>query len=466
MTPPAPRILVVDDEEKIRSIVSAILRDEGYDVRTAANGIEALNAAATCVPDLLLVDLQMPHMDGIETLSRFRERHPAALAIVLTAHGSIRSAVDAIKGGAYDYLTKPFDNEHLLLAVRRATELARVTAELDALKRTLDNRNSADAILGASAVMADLRDQIRRIARTDATVLIEGESGTGKELTARAIHGESARRGKPFRVVDCTSIPHQLFESSLFGHEKGAFTDAHERSVGSFEEAEGGTVFLDEIGELPHEAQAKLLRVLQEKEFTRVGGTAPVRVDVRIIAATNRPMEAAVRAGQFREDLYYRLHVLALRVPPLREHAEDIPLYVHAFVSKHRSTLASRVTGISDEALSVFAAQPWRGNIRELENAVQRALLSANSTTIETADVRVGGDGFVDPGMRQPGEEGLDGAVRAVVEQTERRMILETLRATGWNRTLAAQRLRVSRKTLFNKIQQYGIQEETGNSVP
>lgn len=450
----------MDDEEKIRTIVAAVLTDEGYDVRGASNGIEALEMAAQFHPHLLIVDLQMPRVDGIETIARFKERFPKTLAVILTAHGSIQSAVQAIKQGAYDYLTKPFDNDHMLLVVRRAIELSRLSAEVDDLRDRLQKSNGIDRIVGTSTIMDALRRQILQIAQTEATVLIEGESGTGKELTARAIHYESRRKNGPLVIVDCAAIPPSLIESEFFGHEKGAFTDAQMERAGRFQEADTGTVFLDEVGELPLEAQTKLLRILQEREFFRVGGNVSIKVDVRVIAATNKDLEAQVKAGKFREDLYYRLNVLKLCVPPLREHREDIPLYVDYFMKKYKDTFGTTVIEVSDEALDLLTAAEWRGNIRELENVVQRALMNARGKRIEISNIdfyeRKRATEF--PAYR-PGDS-LEAHVNSIVTDTERNIILQTLNQTHWNRTETAERLKISRKTLFNKMQQYGLDLE------
>ena len=454
------KILIVDDEEKIRSILTAILAGEGFETMTAGDGIEALDMAASFDPDVLIADLQMPRMDGIETIVRFKERSPRSAAIILTAHGSIQSAVQAIKQGAYDYLTKPFDNDQLLMVVRRASEYVHLSGELERLKKELQPQRGLAALLGEGEIMREVRAQIRKLADADATVLIEGESGTGKELAARAIHAESRRKAERFVVVDCAAIPDNLVESSFFGHEKGAFTDAHEQRIGAFEEADGGTVFLDEIGELPAGAQSKLLRILQEKEFSRVGSAKPIRVDVRVIAATNRDAQGLVDEGKFRGDLFYRLNVLRLRMPPLREHAEDIPAYAAHFISKYREIFRKKTTDISDEAISALRAHNWKGNIRELENALQRGLLSATGDRILESDLGFLANGSPRSTAGWDPSAGLEATVRMVSEQTEKQMILDMLRRTGWNRTETAQNLKVSRKTLFNKMQQYGLHDE------
>ncbi len=458
MTTPTPdqRVLVIDDEERIRTILQAILADEGYEVQAAQDGMEGLRLAAASKPAVVIVDLQMPKMDGLETLRKLRTSVPDAVPIILTAHGSIASAVEAIKQGAYDYLTKPFDNEQLLLVIRRAAERARLSREVQELRRQIGGVYSPDDLLGESVGMLDVKNRLARIAEADATVLLQGESGTGKELAARAIHNTGRRRNGPFIVIDCTAIPSSLIESTFFGHEKGAFTDARERRPGKFEEADGGTAFLDEIGELPHDAQAKLLRVLQEHEFTRVGGTTPVRVDVRVVAATNKDLAAEVHEGRFREDLYYRLNVLQLEMPPLRRHPEDIPALARHFLQRHRLLLGSKVTEISEEALRILASHPWPGNVRELENTIQRTMLLSHGTRIEAGDLKQ-----IDWARHEgSGGQGLEAQIRRVAADAERQLILNALQTTGWNRTAAAELLQVSRKTLFNKMQLYGIVEE------
>ncbi len=451
------KVLIVDDEERIRTILAAILRDEGYEVEAAKDGIEAIERVTSFKPHVMIVDLQMPRMDGIETIVRIRERFPKAISIILTAHGTIQSAVQAVKQGVYDYLTKPFDNEQMLLVIKRALEVYRLAEEVDQLKSELGKKYGLQSILGDSSVMQEVRQQIRRIAETDATILIEGESGTGKELAARATHYESKRRNNPFIIVDCGAIPSSLIESQFFGHEKGAFTDAREQRIGKFEEAHTGSIFLDEIGELPLDAQTKLLRVLQEREFTRIGGNAPIKVDVRIIAATNKNLEKQVTEGKFRDDLYYRLSVLKLRIPSLRDHTEDVSLYVRHLLEKHAETFGKKVAGISDDALDLLMHREWKGNVRELENVVQRAMLNANGPRIEAADLE-----FLEE--KAPGKmlaynpaNGLEAYVCSLTEHVERQVILQALQETDWNRTEAAEKLKISRKTLFNKMQQYGI---------
>ena len=465
------RILVVDDEDRIREILATILKDENYEVATACDGIEALNKIADFKPHVAIVDLQMPRMNGLETISQMMQIDRNIVPMILTAHGTIQSAVEATKHGVYDYLTKPFDNDQMLLVIRRALEHYQLAAEVNELRRELGRRHGVDSIVGDSFVLRSVRDEIRSIAETDASVLIEGESGTGKELVAHAVHYESPRKNGPFVIVDCGSIPTSIIESEFFGHEKGAFTDAREQRIGKFEEANSGSIFLDEISELAIDEQTKLLRVLQEKEFTRVGGRNIIKVDVRVIAATNRNLEALLKTGRFREDLYYRLNVLRIQIPPLRDHKEDIPLYAMHFIEKHRQTIRRNASGISPEAIRVLMANDWAGNIRELENTIQRAMLSTTGDRIEEADLAFLDKKNSSGPKKYDGKEGLDSYIRSLVAYSEKEIIINALEETDWNREDAAKKLKVSRKTLFNRMKQYGIGENQndgngGNRAP
>jgi DNA-binding NtrC family response regulator len=454
------RVLVVDDEERIRNILAAILMDESYEVATASDGIEALNKMADFVPQVAIVDLQMPRMNGLETIYQMMRLDKHIVPIILTAHGTIQSAVQATKHGVYDYLTKPFDNDQMLLVVRRALEHHRLSTEVTELRMELARRHGLDSIVGDSVLMENVREEIKRIAETDAAVLIEGESGTGKELAAHAIHYESSRKNEPLVIVDCGSIPTTIIESEFFGHEKGAFTDAREQRIGKFEEARYGTIFLDEISELAIDAQTKLLRVLQEKEFTRVGGRNPIKVDVRVIAATNKNLEELLKTGRFREDLYYRLNVLRLRLPALREHKEDIPHYARYFIEKHKQTIHRAACEISSEAIQVLISYGWGGNVRELENAIQRAMLGVTSNRIEASDLTFLTRKNSSVPRQYDGEESLEVYVKSLVEYSEKEIIIKALEESGWNKTKAAERLKVNRRTVLNKMKQYQIEEK------
>ncbi len=458
--PTGKRVLVVDDEDRIRDILAAILKDENYEVATASDGIEALNKIADFKPQVAVIDLQMPRMDGLSTISQMAQLDRRIVPIILTAHGTIQSAVDATKHGVYDYLTKPFDNEQMLLVIRHAMEHYKLAAEVTELRKELGKRYGLDSIVGDSAVMQKVREQIKRVAETDAVVLIEGESGTGKELAAHAIHYESLRKNGPLVIVDCGSIPMGIIESEFFGHEKGAFTDAREQRIGKFEEANSGSIFLDEISELMIDAQTKLLRVLQEKEFTRVGGRNAVKVNVRVIAATNKNLEELLMTERFREDLYYRLNVLRLRIPPLREHKEDIPLYARHFIEKHRETIHRNTCEVSPEAIQVLMSHDWGGNIRELENTIQRAMLSMAGNRIETSDLVFLAKKNPSNSIQYDDKDGIESYVKSLVEHSEKQIIIKALTETNWNRMDAARKLKVSRKTLFNKMKQYSIEEK------
>jgi DNA-binding NtrC family response regulator len=455
------KVMIVDDEERIRNILAAILEDENYEVVTAGDGIEALNKLADFKPKVAIVDLQMPRMNGLETISQMKKLDSNIVSIILTAHGTIQSAVQATKEGVYDYLTKPFDNEQMIMVVKRALEHYRLAAEVTELRKELGRQYGIDSIVGDSAVIQNVREEIKRIAETDAVILIEGESGTGKELAAHAIHYESQRKNGPLVIVDCGSVPMGILESEFFGHERGAFTDAHDRRIGKFEEADSGSIFLDEISELPIDAQTKLLRVLQEKEFTRVGGRDAVKVDVRVIAATNRNLEVLMKAGKFREDLFYRLNVLRLRIPPLREHKEDIPLYARHFVKKHKQTIRRNSCEISQEAIQILMTHEWRGNVRELENAIQRAMLSMSGNKMEAADLMFLKENISLNPKRYNGKESLESYIKSLVQDIEKEIIIKALEESDWNREDTSRVLKMGRKTLFAKMKRYHIEKKT-----
>jgi DNA-binding NtrC family response regulator len=454
------RILIVDDEPKIRTILSTILANEGYTVKTAENGEEGLAVVDGFDPQLILMDQNMPGMDGIQTMARMRDREPGRTIIILTAFGSIPLAVEAMKMGAYDYIAKPFDNEELLLVIRRALERSRLAEEVSSLRKELREQYRFENIIGVSPKMQRLFEQMRRVCDTGATVFIQGESGTGKELVAKAIHYCSTRKDRQLISVNCGAIPVSLIESEFFGHEKGAFTDARERKAGKLELADGGTLFLDEIGEFPHDAQVKLLRVLEDKVVTPIGGSKAVPVDVRIIAATNKNLEEEVAKGNFRLDLFYRLNIFPMTVPPLRERSTDIPLLAEHFLEKHNRLLGLKVHTISRAAIQSMEEYSWPGNVRELENAIQSAMILTRGEVILLEDLPLRLRGYPEvPGesVSELSDMGLENYVRTFSARMERDLLVRTLSASGGSRSLTAEKLGISRKTLFNKMKQYGI---------
>ena len=461
-TPRRGTVLVVDDEEGVRASVRAIL-EETCDVLEAGNGAQALEVLKAHEIDLVMLDQRMPGEAGIDVLPRIKAADPSTVVVIATAVRELRTAVEALKRGAYDYLTKPFDVDDILMLAQRALDKRALEREVLYLRSALAGGSpeagglagSFERMVGRHPEMARIYQLITQIAATPTTVLITGESGTGKELVARAIHARSERRGQPFVAVNVAAIPEALVESELFGHEKGAFTGAHAKKLGRFELAHGGTVFLDEIGTLRLDLQAKLLRVLQEREIERLGGIRPVPVDVRILAATNVNLRSAVRARTFREDLYYRLNVVPLHVPPLRERREDIPALVEHFVRKIARECNRDVRGVSAGALEVLTRYDWPGNVRELENVLHRAVVLARSPVIHLQDVPL------DVAMPETGSrlgEDTGPPLREALEQFERQYILRVLEGTGWNVSRTARRLGVHRNTVLTKLSGWGIQ--------
>jgi DNA-binding NtrC family response regulator len=457
-----PRILIIDDERSIREVFTVLLGERGYIVEAAENGRQGLDKARLFGPDVVLLDMNLPDIPGLEVLAGLRGLPDEPGIIIITAFGTIRNAVEATRLGATAYLEKPVDNEELLLSISRILEVRSLRHEVATLRSELTSRYSFSSIVGTSARMNSVFQLMEKISGVDGTVLITGESGTGKELVARAIHFASPRKDGPFVVVNCGAIPRDLIESEFFGHVKGAFTDARADRTGKFEQAQGGTIFLDEIGELSQDAQVKLLRAIGEREITRVGGSRTVPIDVRVVAATNKDLEAEVAAGSFREDLYFRLAVLSLRLPPLRERTEDIALLVEHFVDKYAGDLDKRVLGFTPGALRVLAAYGWPGNVRELENVVYQALVMAEGDWVTEAALP-GRLRLQAPAAAERAEAGaaqagsLKEAVQSVAESRERELIREALRQAGGNRTRAARILGVSRKTLFNKMSAHDI---------
>ncbi len=454
-------VLVVDDDESMRYLLEEALSKEGYSIVTAKDGEESVRRAKEMVFDAIIMDIRMPGMSGLEAIAEIKKYDRSAVIVVITAYGTEKMAIEAVEKGAYDYFTKPFELEDLRAVVRRAIEKRRLRAENETLHRELKRKCEFSNIIGESGRMMEVYEIVSQVVNTDVTVLIYGESGTGKELIARAIHYNSLRKDKPFIKMNCVAIPETLLESELFGHEKGAFTGAVARKLGKFELANRGTLFLDEVGDMSLLTQAKLLRVLQEREFERVGGTQTVKVDVRIIAATNKDLPQAVKRKEFREDLYYRLNVVSLVMPPLRERREDIPQLFEHFMKEYNKKLNRDVQRISVEAMELLMKYPWPGNIRELENVLQRAIVLEKGDTltkehlpmvIQSLDREMKFD--VDRiGMTTS----LSEAVNQVLEDVEKQFILRALERTGWNRTKAAEELRISRKSLHNKMKKYSI---------
>ena len=454
------KVLIVDDEQQIRSILALMLRERGFEVAEAESGDEALRITDSIQPDIVLLDINLPGTNGLETLRQLLAKNNKLTVIMMTAYATIRSAVEAIREGAFDYLTKPFDNDELLLTIDRALALHRLSNEVEELRAELSTRYGFNEIVGISPRLQGVFRTITKVAAVDATVFIEGESGTGKELVARAIHRRSHRAGKPFVAVNCGAIPPTLFENEFFGHQRGAFTDAHEARSGRFEEAQGGTLFLDEISDLSLEAQVKLLRALQEREVTRLGSHTPIKVDVRVVTATNKDLKAAVESGAFRQDLYWRLNVVKITLPSLRERSEDVPLIVDHLLARFSNELGVTARAISPEALRLLQSYQWPGNIRELENTLCSAMIMCDGKVIKPSDLppRIRGEKEVaGNGTGELDRSTLAGAVRDVTENIEKMLITSRLAEMNYNRTATADSLGISRKTLFNKMRQYGL---------
>ncbi|MBI2216934.1 MAG: sigma-54-dependent Fis family transcriptional regulator [Candidatus Rokubacteria bacterium] len=453
-----PAVLLVDDERDALDACSQALAAERYRVDTARDPRDALEKLERGSYDAAVVDLKMPGMSGLDVLRAMRRLDPDVAVVMVTGYATVETAVEAMKDGASDYLQKPFTPDELRLAVRRAIDRQELVRENQALRERLGAQREAPALIGESAPMREVRRLIARVAEGEATVLVTGETGTGKELAARAIHALSRRAAQPFIAVDCAAVPGELLESEFFGHEKGAFTGAIRRRKGSFELAHGGTLFLDEIGTMSVELQAKLLRVLQEREIQPVGSERKIAIDVRVIAATNRNLREAVRQGGFREDLYYRLNVIPLRLPPLRERPDDIPLLVDHFIAKHGPKLARRIESVDPAALAALAAAPWPGNVRELESAVERAMTLVDGPVLDAGAFGCLGEeprGTVETSSAAPARDGgtpRDAAPLPPLADVERDYIMQVLHATRWNRREASRILGISTVTLWRKI--------------
>ncbi|MTJ81270.1 MAG: response regulator [Telmatospirillum sp.] len=466
MTQDMPTILVVDDDDGIRQFLSAVLTKQGMAVVTAENGQEAVDMFRVERPDVVVMDIRMPRMSGLKAMSAILNHDRSASVILMTAFAEVETAVQAIKDGAFDYIIKPFDIAEMLLLVKRALELRRMREDISVLHRELSESFRLDRILTASPKMIELCQTITKVAKSNATVLISGESGTGKELVATATHFNSARRDRPFVKVNCAAVPDGLLESEFFGHEKGAFTGALARRRGRFEQADGGTLFLDEIGDISPSLQVKLLRVLQEREIERVGGSEPIHVDVRVIAATNRNLAELVRQGGFRQDLYFRLNVVSLKTIPLRDRPEDVRLLAGYFLQKFAAENGIEITGFSDAAMDCLLRHTWPGNVRELANAVERAVVMSTGREIFPEDLPeqilrldVEPDGPESPDFTgaAPGGTADGRPLRDLVRQYEAQVIQEALARNGGNRVKTAQDLQISRRSLLYKIQENGI---------
>jgi two-component system response regulator HydG len=453
MTKEKRKILVVDDEESHRIMLRAVLQEEGYEVAEAADGPEGIQAVEEGPFDVILLDIRMPAMDGIEALTEIRKISPFTPVLMMTAYASVKTAVEALRAGAFDYLTKPLDIEELKILVEKALEHYHLREENLTLKERLGDRFDFSKIIGKSTKMKELFELLGQVAPTDATVLILGESGTGKELVANAIHHNSPRSGAPFIKVACAALPETLLESELFGHERGAFTGAVARREGRFQAAHGGSIFLDEVGEMSAATQAKLLRVLQEKEFEPLGSSRSIKVDVRVIAATNKDLAGEVREGRFREDLYYRLNVVPVLLPPLRERKEDIPALALHFFSIYREKNRKELKEISGKALDLFIRYDWPGNIRELENCIERSVIMARGEVVAPADLPP----HIQALAQEKQDQNISFPAGISLAEVEKALILKTLEDTGGNRSRAAEILGINRRTLQIKLKEYGV---------
>jgi two-component system nitrogen regulation response regulator NtrX len=449
-----PRVLIIDDEEAVRSSLKMIFEYEGYECLLAANGAAGLKMAAKDAPDLIFVDIKMPQIDGLEVLKRLSLNDGSPPVVVLSGHGTVKTAVEATKLGAFDFIEKPPESERILLVARNALSQKRLADENRRLRLSFDDRYR---MVGRSAAIEKAWDAIRRAAPTNATVLITGESGVGKELVARAIHRNSLRKGEAFVQVNCAAIPEELIESELFGHEKGSFTGAAEKQIGKFELAHKGTIFLDEVGDMSLRTQAKVLRVLQEGEVERIGSQRTIQVDVRVIAATNMRLEEAIEKGEFREDLYFRLSVIPIRVAPLRERPEDIEPLIEHFVSQFCAENPALRRSFTPEAVEAMRRHPWRGNVRELRNTIERAL-------IMVPDEKVGKEHVAEilGGTSQGGMPvAAAGSLRDFKEAAERAFLVQKLRECKWNISATATAIGTPRSNLYKKLEQYAISQET-----
>ena len=476
------KILIVDDDASMRYSLTRMLEGQGLEVLAAKNGSEALSLFFVEKPELVVMDIKMPGQSGLEVLRQLKEKDPKALIVLMTAFGTTETAIEAMKSGAFDYILKPFDIPKMRGLVERGLEISRMMKKTVSLPDRKDGEAAAESIVGSSPAMQEIYKMIGQVAPTDVTVLLRGESGTGKEMVARAVYHHSQRADRPFLPVNCAAIPETLLESELFGHEKGAFTGALTRRIGRFEQGQGGTLFLDEIGDMTPATQAKILRVLQERRFERLGGSESIAVDVRLIAATNKDLEKGIREGNFRPDLYYRLKVVSLNLPPLRERREDIPELARYFIQRFRDGINFQVREISAKAMERLMRHPWPGNVRELENAVKRAMVIAKGNILLPEDFSFEGPGAegslaADAGdfekrveiLMEPVFKVLAGRSREspeadLMSSVEKILIKRALQETGGNQVQAALLLGMSRNTLRSKIERYRIRKEVAIS--
>jgi len=454
-------ILIIEDKESMLDMLKQTLEAEGYQVVTARDGAEGIRKLSDERIGLVLTDLKLPKKDGFDVLKAVKQDNPLLPVIVMTAFGTIETAVKAVKQGAYDFLTKPFDTDHLLVLIKRALDASRMAAENILLREEFAEKFGLPKMIGKSSQIQDIMARIQKVAPTNASVLIHGESGTGKELFARAIHYLSNRKDAPFIAINSAAIPRELLESELFGYERGAFTGADARKLGKLELADKGTVFLDEIGDMDMALQAKMLRVLQEQVIERVGGGKPIKIDVRIVAATNKDIEKAVAAALFREDLFYRLNVFPITIPPLRERRDDIPGLAQYFLNKYSTEVRKGLLAISDEAMDILMKLPWKGNVRELENVIERAVIYADGGVIRAQDLGISESNILDAlAEHVPMDGTLHDVAAAATRIAESRRIKQVLKETGGNKSRAAEILQVSYKTLLTKIKDYQLEEK------
>jgi two-component system response regulator AtoC len=453
-------LLVADDDASIRSLLKQLLSDEGFNVLEASTGIEVVDKVKEASPDLVIMDVRMPELDGIEALARLKSTNPKTAVLIMTAFGSSNAAIRAMELGAFDYITKPFELDKISHSVKRVLDYQDLTAEVEVLRDEISSLVQTERIVGNSPAMQEVYKTIGKVAKADATVLITGESGTGKELVAEALHFNSNRRSGPLVKVSCAALPETLLEAELFGHEKGSFTGAMTQRRGRFEMADKGTIFLDEIGEMTVPTQTKLLRVLQERKIERIGSNLPIKVDIRIIVATNKDLQKEVEQSKFRDDLYYRLNVINIHMPPLRDRKEDIPSLVEHFLAKHRYSATAQPAAISEEAIRRLMEYNWPGNVRELENVIERAVVLSRGQIITSRELPFG-DHEAGEGEEGEGEaetKGDSSFFKKSVAQFEKDLIMKALRDANGNRSKAAEMLGIYRRLLYAKIKEYGLE--------